>query len=199
MESVGTKGRGVMNSEEILGLFFDSGALVKGHFLLTSGRHSDMILQIAKVFTKASCCEKLSKELASRFDEPVDIVIGPALGGVILAYEVARQLAAVNIYCEREEGRMKLKRGFTIKRGQKVLIVEDVVTTGASLNEVLELVKKAGGKTIGIGVIVDRALGAVDFGVRMESLVQLDIASFAPDECPMCEQKEPLTKPPGVR
>ncbi len=185
-----------MNSQEILELFFKSGALVKGHFLLTSGRHSDMYLQIAQVFSHTECCEIISSELASRFcDEKVDIVIGPALGGVILAYEVARKLNAVNMYCEREDGRMKLKRGFTIKKGQRILIVEDVVTTGASLNEVIELVKKAGGKIIGIGVVVDRALGNIDFGIRLESLAELDIASFASDECPMCELGEPLQKP----
>ncbi len=189
-----------MNSQEILDMFFDSGALVKGHFLLTSGRHSDMYLQMANVFSHPVCCEKLSAELASRFcDEPVDVVIGPALGGVILAYEVARKLNAIDMYCEREEGRMRLRRGFTIKKGQKVLIVEDVVTTGASLNEVIELVKKAGGKIVGIGVVVDRTLGTIDFGIRMESLAQLDIASFAADECPMCENGEPLQKPQTMK
>ncbi len=185
-----------MERQEIMDMFFQTGVLVKGHFLLTSGRHSDLYLQIAQAFCHPDCSEMLAGELVKRFcDAKVDIVIGPALGGVILSYEVARQLGVSCIYCERVNGRMKLRRGFQIQPGQRVLIVEDVVTTGASLNETIELVQETGGNIAGIGVIIDRTLGSVDYGMRMESIIELDLESHPADECPMCQNGEPLSRP----
>lgn len=189
-----------MDGEEMMELLLESGVLVKGHFLLTSGRHSGQYLQIAQAFAHPKLSEKLAVELSKRFcDENVDIVIGPALGGVILSYEVARQMDAISIYCERVNGRMKLRRGFGVQPGQRVLIVEDVVSTGASLNETIELVQEAGGHIVGIGVIIDRTLGGVDFGIRMESIIELDLESYPVDECPMCQNGEPLMRPPKAK
>jgi orotate phosphoribosyltransferase len=184
-----------MDRQLIIDRFLEAGVLVKGHFLMTSGRHSDMLLQIAQAFGHHECSEMLARELAERFrNERVDLVIGPALGGVILSYEVGRQLGVASVYCERENGRMVLRRGFAIKRKQRVLIVEDVVTTGASLNETIELVADKGGIVVGIGVVVDRTLGVVDFGVRLERIVEIDIAAYPADECPLCEANIPLSK-----
>lgn len=189
-----------MDRQQILDEFFAAGVLVRGHYLLTSGRHSDMILQIANAFTHHECSEMLAKDIAERFkDEGVDVVMGPALGGVILSYEVARQLGVAGIYCERENGAMVLKRGFSIEKGQRVLIVEDVVTSGASLGLAVELVAREGGVVAGIGVIVDRTLGAADFGVRFESVVEIEIASYPADECPLCAAQEPLTLTSGKK
>ncbi len=146
-----------MTREEIIEMLKEAGVLLEGHFLLTSGRHSDRYMQCAKIFQYSKYSVPLCAELVEKYkDDNVELVIGPAIGAIQMAYEVGRQLGVKNIFAEREDGNMTLRRGFTIEKGQRVLIVEDVVTTGGSVKEVMELVKEAGGEIVGIGSIVDR-------------------------------------------
>jgi orotate phosphoribosyltransferase len=185
-----------MNQPEILEILRETGVLMEGHFRLTSGRHSGRYLQCAQVLQYPKYSEIIGREIASRFvGEEIDTVIGPALGGVIIAYEVARALGVKSLFTEREDGKMRLRRGFNVEEGERVLVVEDVITTGGSVNEVMEILVEAGAKVVGVGVIVDRSSGKVNFGVPTHSLVSLDIESFSPAECPLCQQGLPLVKP----
>jgi len=168
-----------MTREEIIKMFEETGAILSGHFLLTSGRHSDRYIQCALVLQYPSYTENLCRELAARYrGEKVSAVIGPATGGIIVAYEVARALGVRALFAEREGGRMALRRGFTVSAGEKVLVVEDVVTTGGSILEVIDLVKGRGGTVIGAGLLVDRSGGKVNLGVRKEALLTLDVATY---------------------
>lgn len=185
-----------MTENEILAVFEKTGVVQKGHFLLTSGRHSATYMQCARLFEYPEYSEMLCAELAKRFGgEAVDLVIGPALGGIIMAYEVSRALKTRNVFAERLEGVMTLRRGFDVREGQRVLVVEDVVTTGGSVREVLRLLEDRGARAAGVGVMVDRTAGAVEFGCRLESLVSMEIVSYPPDECPVCRAGAPLIKP----
>ncbi|MBO5364910.1 MAG: orotate phosphoribosyltransferase, partial [Clostridia bacterium] len=155
-----------MTRDEIIAMMKEAEVLLEGHFLLTSGRHSDKYMQCAKIFQNAKYSEPLCAELVKQYkDDNVELVIGPAIGAIQMSYEVGKQLGVKNIFAERENGVMTLRRGFTIEKGQRVLIVEDVVTTGGSVREVMELVKESGGEIVGIGSIVDRTGGKIDFGV----------------------------------
>ncbi len=188
--------RRMMTTEEILSVFRETGVMLEGHFLLTSGRHSDRYMQCARLFEHPRHSELLCAELARRFDgEKIDLVIGPALGGIIMSYEVSRALNARNIFAERQDGVMTIRRGFSVKEGERVLVVEDVVTTGGSVREVLALLEAEKADIVGVGVIVDRSAGKVDFGYRLESLVSMEVTSYPPDECPICKTGLPLVKP----
>ncbi|EGD52408.1 orotate phosphoribosyltransferase [Thermoanaerobacter ethanolicus JW 200] len=190
------KGDEKMEKEEVLEIFRKLGVINKGHFLLTSGKHSNTYLQCAKIFQYPKYSEIFSKELALKFKgHEIDVVIGPAIGGIILAYEVARQVGAKALFAEREEGVMKLRRGFEIKEGENVLVVEDVVTTGGSVKEVIELVNSLKGNVIGVGSIVDRSDGKVNFKVPFKSVVSLYVEAFEREECPLCKEGIPLVKP----
>ncbi len=185
-----------ISTEEVLKIFKETGALLEGHFLLTSGLHSSKYFQCAKVLQYPEYAETLCRQIARHFyTSEVEVVISPAIGGIIVGYEVARQLEVRNIFAEREEGVMKLRRGFGIKPGERVLVCEDVVTTGGSVFEVIELVKNAGGKLIGVGCIVDRSGGKIDFGIRFASVVRLKVPSFKPEECPLCKEGIQIEKP----
>jgi len=171
------------------------GALLEGHFQLTSGLHSDRYVQCAKLLSHPLEAEAVSRALAERFsDVKVDIVLGPALGGVIVAHEVARALGTPCLFTERKEGEMQLRRGFEIPRDAQVLVVEDVVTTGGSVKEVLELVREAGGQIVGVGSIVQRAPSS-PFDVRYESLLALQVTAWDPSECPLCAEGTSAVKP----
>ena len=184
-----------LTPQEVLDIFADAGGLLKGHFLLTSGLHSDTYLEKFQVLQHPKHTERLCAELARRFaDEGVDVVVGPVTGGIILAYEVARQLGARAIFTEREDGVMCLRRGFAINPGEKVLVVEDIVTTGGSVKEVLAVLEKTPGQIAGVGLLIDRSGGKVDFGVRTEALLQLDIEVWQPSDCPLCRANVPITK-----
>ena len=183
-----------MNKQEILEIFKDTGVMLEGHFLLTSGRHSDKYMQCAKLFKDASISEMFAKELAKKFDG-IDIVVGPAVGGIILAYEVSRQLGVPNIFAERENGAMALRRGFSIEKGDRVLVVEDVVTTGGSVKEVIALLESMGAIVAGVGSIVDRSNGQVNFGVPFKSVLSMEVVSYPADDCPLCKQGIPAVKP----
>lgn len=187
----------MLNKEEANRIFIDAEALLEGHFKLTSGRHSNQYMQCAQVLKFPAYTEQLAKHLAEKFsNDQIDLVVGPAMGGIIVAYEVGRQLNLPAIFTERQDGKMVLRRGFEIKPGQRVLVVEDVVTTGGSVQEVMEIVRETGGQVAGVGVLVDRSGGQVDFGVKQEAVLTMDIQSWEAEECPLCkENKIPAIKP----
>lgn len=185
-----------MNREEIIQVFKNWDAIREGHFLLTSGRHSARYVQCALVLQDPGVAESLCRELAGRLPfSKVDVVIGPALGGVTLAYEMARHLQALALFAERDNGVMTLRRGFSIKPGRKVLVVEDVVTTGGSVREVIEVVKAKGGEIVGTACLVDRSAGKVDLGTPLYSLLEYFVESYLPEECPLCREGIPAVKP----
>lgn len=185
-----------MTNQEIIEMLKEAEVLLEGHFLLTSGRHSDKYMQCAKIFQNAKYSVPLCAELVEKYkDDNVEVVIGPAIGAIQMAYEVGKQLGVKNIFAERENGEMTLRRGFKIEKGQRVLVVEDVVTTGGSVREVLALVEACGGEVVGVGSIVDRTGGKIDFGVPYKSAFSMDITSYEPDECPICKTGAPLVKP----
>lgn len=186
----------MITNERVLEILKEAGVLLEGHFLLTSGRHSNRYLQCAKIFQYTKYSEELCKALAEKYqDAGVDVVIGPAIGAIQMSYEVSRWLDVKNIFAERENGVMTLRRNFTIEKGQKVLVVEDVVTTGGSVREVIKIVQEAGGEVIGVGAVVDRTGGKIDFGTRFESVISMEVESFEADKCPLCQQGLPLVKP----
>ena len=188
----------LITQERILEILKEAGVLLEGHFLLTSGRHSNKYLQCAKVFRNTKYSEELCSALAEQFrNDGVEVVIGPAMGAVQMAYEVSRGLHCENFFAERDQDvKMCLRRGFEVQPGQKVLLVEDVVTTGGSVREVLELVKAAGGDVVGIGSIVDRTGGKIDFGVPFKAVISMEVESYEPSECPLCQEgKIPVIKP----
>ncbi|NLY43041.1 MAG: orotate phosphoribosyltransferase [Clostridiaceae bacterium] len=186
----------MITQERALEILKEAGVLLEGHFLLTSGRHSGKYLQCAKIFQYTRYSEELCKALAEKFKEAqVDVVIGPAIGAIQMAYEVSRWLGVKNIFAERENGKMTLRRGFTVERGQRVLVVEDVVTTGGSVKEVIDIVKESGGEVVGVGAIVDRSGGSIDFGTPFESVISMKVESYEAEECPLCKEGIPIVKP----
>ncbi|MCL2847594.1 MAG: orotate phosphoribosyltransferase [Firmicutes bacterium] len=186
-----------MTNDEILEIFQKTGGVLKGHFLLTSGRHADTYMQCAKLFVDSECSEKLCSALAQKLkDFKADVVVSPAVGGILMGYEMARQLKLPNIFFERESGKFCLRRGFSLAKGTKVIVVEDVVTTGGSVKEVVAEVHNLGGEVVAVASIVDRSAGKVDFGTKFVSLLSVDIKSYEADECPICSAGEiPLYKP----
>lgn len=185
-----------MTDKQVIQLFEKHNALLTGHFKLSSGLHSEKYLQCALILQHPEIAGEFSRELAKRFSgEKIDVVIGPALGGVTLAYEVARALGVRGLFTERQEGSMVLRRGFLISPGENVLVVEDVVTTGGSTKEVIDVVKSFGGKVVGVGSIIDRSSSAVDFGVPLQSLAKLQVKTFEEKDCSLCKSKIPVTKP----
>ncbi|MBR5235970.1 MAG: orotate phosphoribosyltransferase [Clostridia bacterium] len=185
-----------MTRERVMEILKEAGVLLEGHFQLTSGRHSDKYLQCAKIFQDTRYSEELCADLAAKFkDKNVELVIGPAIGAISMSYEVSRHLGVRNIFAERENGAMTLRRSFTVEPGQRVLVVEDVVTTGGSVREVIDLVRAQGGEVIGVGVVVDRTGGKIDFGVPLESVISIDVVSFEPEDCPLCKAGVSVVKP----
>ncbi|MGE5544618.1 MAG: orotate phosphoribosyltransferase [Bacillota bacterium] len=189
-----------MKREEIMQVFVQTGALLQGHFILTSGRHSDQYMQCARVLQYPDYTEQLARIIAGHFiNDRIEVVIAPAMGGIIVAYEVARQLGIKAVFCERQEGRMTLRRGFSIEPGQRVLVVEDVITTGGSVREVMDVVHEFGGNVIGVGVLVDRSGGKVDFGVETKAVLTMEIESFPAEDCPLCREGKMAAVKPGSR
>ena len=185
-----------MEQQEIIKIFKETGVMLEGHFLLTSGLHSNRYFQCARLFEYPKYSELLCSELAKKFsNDQVDLVIGPALGGVIMAYEVARALGVRNIFAERENGIMTIRRGFNVAKGTRVLVVEDVVTTGGSVKEVISVLNEMEAQVVGVGSMMDRSDGKVQFGYKFESLVHMNIEAFQADNCPICKTGLPLVKP----
>ncbi len=186
-------------SPQILDLFREKGALLEGHFLLSSGRHSPRYLQCARVLMDPALATRLGGELAQALrtvlPRPATAVVAPALGGVLVAHEVARALGARGLFTERQGGAMTLRRGFTIDRGEAVVVVEDVITTGGSTREVIDVVRAHGGEVLAVGSLVDRSGGAADLDVPRRALVVLDVPTYAAGECPLCASGSKPEKP----
>lgn len=185
-----------MTEQEVKQIFMDTKAIMEGHFLLTSGLHSPLYVEKFNVLQHPAHTEKLCRALAEKFaDGAIDTVVGPMTGGILLAHEVGKALGTRAIFTERENGRMTFRRGFTLAPGERVLIVEDIVTTGGSVQEVLDAVRAFDALPVGIGMLVDRSGGAVNFGeVPHKALLHLDVQTFAPDDCPLCQDGQPMTK-----
>lgn len=193
---------GVSDSKDpILGPFLKTGAYLRGHFRLTSGLHSSEYLQCALVLQHPKHAEHFGRLLASEFrvlepTESIAIVVAPALGGLIIGHEVARGLGARFIFTERDAaGKMVLRRGFTVAPGETAVVVEDVVTTGGSSREVIDILREIGARVLAAGSIIDRSGGAVDLGVPRAALKTLEVVAYAPDDCPMCREGSPVVKP----
>jgi len=185
-----------LNDKEIFYIFQKTGALLQGHFLLTSGRHSNVYFQCAKVLQYPEYNEKVCSIIADFFKSfEIDTVISPAIGGIVVGQEVARQLNKRSIFAEREDKALTLRRGFSLSEGEKVLVCEDVVTTGGSVYEVIDIVKNSGAKLVGVGFIVDRSNGKVNFGYPQVSTLKIDATSFLPNDCELCKQGVQLVKP----
>ena len=187
-------------AESILELFRATGAYLSGHFRLTSGLHSPAYLQCALVLQYPRHAEHLGILLADALrgltPEPVGLVVSPALGGLIIGHEVARALGARFIFTERDENkRMALRRGFNVKPGEPALVVEDVVTTGGSTRDVVEVLRAAGARPLAAGSIVDRSGGQADVGAPRVALVTLRVEAYDPAQCPLCAQGMPAVKP----
>jgi orotate phosphoribosyltransferase len=189
------------SDSNVLELFLQTGAYLKGHFRLTSGLHSGSYLQSALVLAHPQHAETLGRELAEKLrelagPEGVALVISPALGGLIIGHEVARALGVRFLFTERDaERKMSLRRGFTLSPGERVVVVEDVITTGGSTMEVIDIVRATGAIPVAAGSIVDRSGGAADLGIPRAALVTLKVEAHKPEECPMCEAGEPVVKP----
>jgi len=181
---------------EVLDIFKKTGALLDGHFQLTSGLHSPRYLQCALVLQHPEHADLIGRLLAARFkDDRVDVVVAPAIGGIIIAHETARAIGVRALFTEREANMMTLRRGFSLSRGERVLVVEDVVTTGGSTRDTIDAVVNADGVVVGAGCLVDRSGGAVALGVRRQSLVTLDIPTYNAADCPLCEEGTLAIKP----
>lgn len=188
-----------MTDDEILQEFRDAGALLTGHFILTSGLRSDTYLQCARVMMDARrgerLCRALAEKLAARGTGRVDLVASPAMGGVVVGYEMGRQLGVPAIFFERADGRFQLRRGFTIAPGARVLMVEDVVTTGLSSRECIAAIAAEGGETVAAACLVDRSGGKADLGAPLTALITLDIRNYSPDDLPPELAAIPAVKP----
>ena len=186
-----------MNDQgQLIEIFQKTGALLEGHFILTSGRHSPTYFQCAKVLQYPEYLQKFSNEIANHFqDIDIDIVITPAVGGIVLGTEIGRQLNKQTIFAEREQGVMTLRRGFEITPESNVLVIEDVITTGGSVNEVIELVRDSGAKVVGVGVLVDRSGGKVKLHEKQFCVTELEAVSYGDDEIPDDLVNIPVLKP----
>jgi orotate phosphoribosyltransferase len=185
-----------MTSEQVLDIYQKTGALLSGHFLLSSGLHSEQYLQSALVLQQPEIATKLCAALAENFkDSTIEVVIAPALGGVFVSHETARALGVRAIFAERVSGEMMLRRGFMIKPGERVLVVEDVITTGKSTKETIDVVQKAGGVVVAAAALIDRSGGKADIGVPYKSLVTLAVPAYTPEMCPLCKAGSKPTKP----
>ncbi len=185
-----------MNTDEVIHKFKDLGALLEGHFLLSSGLHSSAYLQCAIALQSTVDAIEFGAALAEHFrNERVETVASPAIGGLIIGYEVARQLGVRFIWTEREQGQMTLRRGFSVAKGERVLVVEDVITTGGSTRDTIAALQAAGAEVVGAASIIDRSGGAADVGVPRVSLATLNVAALPAEACEACKRGEPLVKP----
>lgn len=183
-------------SSEVLALFSKTGALLEGHFILSSGLHSGRYLQCALVLQHPDYAAELGRRLAAKFSsESVTAVVAPAIGGIIVAHEVARAIGVRAMFTERESGIMTLRRGFRFEPDERVLVVEDVITTGGSTIETIDAVRRHGATVVGAGSLIDRSGGSADIRLSRAALVTLHVPSYSVQECPLCRQGIPATKP----
>ncbi|MCA6072196.1 MAG: orotate phosphoribosyltransferase [Endomicrobium sp.] len=187
-----------MQQEQLKELFKKNNALLTGHFKLSSGLHSDTYFQSALILQHPTEAAKLAEELAEKIKEnniEIDVVVSPAMGGVIIGHEMGRALGTSAIFTERVDGNVALRRGFFVNDGKRALVVEDVITTGLSTREVIDSLKSSGAKVVAIGSLVDRSAGKIDFGVPRYSLLSLEVKSYKEGECPMCKNGSVAIKP----
>ena len=185
-----------LSERETLELYEKTGALMRGHFRLTSGLHSDIYLQSALVLQYPEHAARLGEALAAPYtDARAQTVLAPAIGGILVAHEVARALGVRALFTEREDGAMRLRRGFTLTPGERCLVVEDVITTGGSTREVVECVRASGGSVIGVGTLIDRSGGTAAFDVRRASLATVSASTWPPEACPLCKSGGHAIKP----
>jgi orotate phosphoribosyltransferase len=182
--------------DQVLDIFRETKALLEGHFQLTSGSHSPQYFQCARVLQYPKYLHLFAGEIARHFEyADVEVVISPAIGGIVVGTEVGRMLRVRTMFGERKDGKMDLRRGFELHPGERALVVEDVVTTGGSVFEVAELVKKADARLAGVGYIVDRSNGRIKFDAKHFSVLQMDVVTYKPGECPLCKEGIPVMKP----
>lgn len=189
-----------MNQNIYLDLYRQQGALLEGHFLLSSGLHSDRYLQSALLLQHpehaATLCRAMVERLPDDLRQAIDVVVGPAMGAVLVSYESARALGVRSLFTERQEGQMVLRRGFTLRPGEKVLVVEDVITTGGSTRECIRGIEAAGGHVIAVASLVDRSGGAADFAeIPFHPLIRLSVQTWEADACPLCAKGSTPVKP----
>lgn len=188
-----------MNDDEILAEFRDADALLEGHFILSSGLRSPRYLQCARLLMDPARAERMARALAGKLPtevrDSIDLVVSPAMGGVIIGHEMGRALGKPAMFVERPQGTFELRRGFRLDRGQRVLLVEDVVTTGLSSREAIAAVEKAGGTVVAAAALVDRSDGSADLGVPFTALIRIDVPAYRPDELPPELESIPPVKP----
>lgn len=185
-----------MNSEQVIDQFKTTGALLEGHFQLSSGLHSTVYLQCALVLQFPAHAEAFGRAIADKYrSEGIQLVASPAIGGIVIGHEVARALGARFVWTERESGQMTLRRGFTVSPGEKTLVVEDVITTGGSTRETIEALQHAGADVVAAASIIDRSAGGADVGVPRTALASLKVLSVEAAECDACKLGEPVVKP----
>ena len=185
-----------MNAEQVIDQFRTTGALLEGHFQLSSGLHSTVYLQCALVLQFPERAEAFGRAIAEKYrGEGIQLVASPAIGGIVIGHEVARALGARFIWTEREGDQMTLRRGFTVSQGEKTLVVEDVITTGGSTRETIEALKRAGADVVAAAAIIDRSAGSADVGVPLTALAALKVLSVSAAECYACKLGEPAVKP----
>ncbi|MBC8383536.1 MAG: orotate phosphoribosyltransferase [Candidatus Cloacimonetes bacterium] len=185
-----------MSSKEIEKILVDSGAFLEGHFKLTSGKHSKYYIEKIKLIQRPEDVVKIGRAFARKCNHlDFDVVVSPALGAIVLGYEVAKQMGKRFVFTQRIENKMSIRSGFDLQPYEKVLIIEDVTTTGGSVFEVIDCVKEREADIVGVGLVVDRSGGAIDFRVPVFPLLTLKIEAYEPDECPLCKVNIPITKP----
>ena len=185
-----------MRPSEVMRLFQGCGAWLEGHFVLSSGLHSREYLQCALILQHPTLAARACQALGQRFlSDEITCVAGPALGGILVAYETARQLGVRAVFAERQDGKLQMRRGFHVGPKDRVLVVEDVVTTGGSVEELIDLVRAAGASVVGVGALVDRSSGWASFDVKYHALLSLDLKTFPPDTCPLCKEGVPILRP----
>ena len=185
-----------MTEDKVLALMTELGALHDGHFLLSSGLHSDKYFQCARILQFPELARELGAAIGSFFDdEACDLVVSPAMGGLLIGHEVARALGRRFVFAERKDGELMIRRGFELEPGEKVVIVEDVVTRGTSLLEVVKVVQDAGGVVIGLSSIIDRTGGDVELPMPLQSLARVKVETWEADDCPLCRDGKEITKP----
>ena len=185
-----------LKPEEVIKIFKDTGALLEGHFKLTSGLHSATYFQCAKVLQYPWHAETLCREIAEHFKNTnIETVVSPAVGGIVFGQEIARLLGVRAIFAERVERQMSLRRGFDISPGDRILLAEDVTTTGGSVKEVMSLAQERGAEIVAVTSVVDRSGGQAQFGVPYFSLFQMDVTNYDPENCPMCKAGSQAVKP----
>lgn len=185
-------------AEGVRDIFVEAGAILKGHFLLTSGLHSDSYWEKFQVLQWPKHTQRLCALISDHFrDKDIEVVASPTTGGIIIGYEVARGLGVRSIFAERSENGRSFRRGFNIRPGERVLIVDDILTTGSSIRDVIDEVRRRQGNIVAVSVLVDRSEGKVDFGFPLFPLLQVSVPAYEPQECPLCREGIPIAKPGG--